>query len=227
MKDLLVFDMDGVLTEVSESYRESVVQCVLHFTGQRVSRDRIQEYKNQGGWNNDWDLSQRIAADFGVQVPHHAIVTKFNEFFFGTDSGTDGNGLILREQWFPQPSLLDRLAGRFQLGIFTGRLQYEADISLRRFAPSLEFDPMVCADHVTRAKPAPDGLLAIAANHPGQRITYVGDTVDDARSAASAGVPFIGVAAAGQSRRDELLALFAAANAFAVIESINEIESVL
>ena len=91
MKDLLIFDMDGVLTEVTESYRESVVQCVLHFTGQRVSRDRIQEYKNQGGWNNDWDLSQKIAADFGVRVPHGDIVTKFNEFFLGND----GNGLSL------------------------------------------------------------------------------------------------------------------------------------
>jgi len=223
VKDLLIFDMDGVLTEVSESYRECVVQCVLHFTGQRVSRDRIQEYKNQGGWNNDWDLSQKIAADFGVQVPHDAIVTNFNEFFLGTD----GNGLILREQWFPKAGLLERLAGRFQLGIFTGRLQYEADISLGRFAPGFVFDPLVCADHVTRAKPAPDGLLDIAARHPGQRITYVGDTVDDARSAAGAGVPFIGIAAASGSRRDELVALFADANAIAVIEDINEIEGVL
>jgi HAD superfamily hydrolase (TIGR01548 family) len=221
--ELLIFDMDGVLTEVSESYRESVVQCVLHFTGQRVSRDRIQEYKNQGGWNNDWDLSQKITADFGVHVPHDDIVTKFNEFFLGTD----GDGLVLREQWFPQIGLLDRLAARFQLGIFTGRLQYEADISLRRFAPSQVFDPMICADHVARAKPAPDGLLAIAARHPGQRITYVGDTVDDARSAADAGVPFIGIAAAEQPHRDELLALFAATNAVAVIENINEIEGVL
>jgi len=223
VKDLLIFDMDGVLTEVTESYRESVVQCVLHFTGQRVSRDRIQEYKNQGGWNNDWDLSQKIAADFGVRVPHGDIVTKFNEFFLGND----GNGLILREQWFPQPGLLERLAGRFQLGIFTGRLQDEADMSLRRFAPSQVFDPMICADHVARAKPAPDGLLDIAARHPRQRITYVGDTVDDARSAAGAGVPFIGIAAANGSRRDELVALFAAADAVAIIENINEIEGVL
>lgn len=223
MKDLLIFDMDGVLTEVSESYREAVVQCVLHFTGQRVTRDRIQDYKNRGGWNNDWDLSQNIASDFGVQVPHDAIVTKFNEFFLGDD----GNGLILREQWFPQPGLLERLASRFQLGIFTGRLQYEADISLRRFAHSLVFDPVICADHVARAKPAPDGLLAIAAKYPGQRITYVGDTVDDARSASGAGVPFVGIAAAGQPRRDELIALFAAGNALAIIESINDIEGVL
>ncbi len=223
MKDLLIFDMDGVLTEVSESYRAAVVQCVLHFTGQRVTPDLINEYKNKGGWNNDWDLTQRIASDFGVPVPHSTIVTKFNEFFLGEN----GNGLIMQERWFPAPGLLERLERAFQLGIFTGRLRYEADMSLRRFAPSFTFEPMICADDVVRAKPSPEGLQTIAARFPGRRVVYVGDTVDDARSAAGAGVPFIGVAAATHSRRDDLLALFASAGAIAVVENINEVERVL
>jgi HAD superfamily phosphatase len=53
----LVFDMDGVLAEVTESYREAVVQTVRHFTGTSIERDSIQEYKNRGGFNNDWLLS--------------------------------------------------------------------------------------------------------------------------------------------------------------------------
>ena len=223
MKDLLIFDMDGVLTDVSNSYREAVVLCVQHFTGQRVSRELIQEYKNQGGWNNDWDLSQQIAADLGVPVPHSTIVAKFNEFFLGDN----GNGLITRETWFPEPGLLERLADRYQIGLFTGRLKYEADISLNRFAPSMTFDPMICAEHVARAKPSPEGLHTISARFPGHRLLYVGDTIDDARSAAGAGVPFIGIAAASHSRRADILALFAAEGAVAVIENINEIESVL
>ena len=60
--------MDGVLAEVTESYREAIVQTVEHFTGRRIARDLIQDYKNQGGWNNDWALSQKIAADLGVEV---------------------------------------------------------------------------------------------------------------------------------------------------------------
>ena len=58
MEQIIVFDMDGVLTEVSESYREAIVQTVEHFTGRRITRDLIQQYKNRGGWNNDWALSQ-------------------------------------------------------------------------------------------------------------------------------------------------------------------------
>lgn len=215
--------MDGVLAEVTESYREAIVRTVEHFTGQRIERDLIQDYKNQGGWNNDWALSQKIAADLGVEVPYDTVVDYFNEIFLGKN----GDGLIQREQWFPQSGLLERLRERFGLAIFTGRLQYEAEITLRRFAPDCTFDPLLCAEHVTKSKPAPEGLLTIQRMKPGQKLWYVGDTVDDARSARAAGVPFIGVVSQGHSRRDEILRLFEQERALAVVENVNEIEGVL
>ena len=220
---MIVFDMDGVLTEVSESYREAIVQTVAHFTGQQITRDLIQEYKNQGGWNNDWALSQRIAADLGVNVEYGDVVSAFNERFLGTN----GDGLIRRERWFPQAGLLDRLISRYELAIFTGRLRYEADISLTRFAAGLRFHPIICAEDVVNGKPAPDGLHSILRMKPERKLIYVGDTVDDARSASAAGVPFIGIAAESHSRRADLIKLFEAENAIAIIENINEIESVL
>ncbi|HVO99394.1 MAG TPA: HAD hydrolase-like protein [Bryobacteraceae bacterium] len=219
----IVFDMDGVLTEVSESYREAIVQTVAHFTGQTITRDLIQKYKNQGGWNNDWALSHKIAADLGVNVEYGNIVNAFNERFLGQN----GDGLIRRESWFPQPGLLERLLERFELAIFTGRLRYEADISLNRFAADLRFDPIICADNVVKGKPAPDGLHSIQRVKPGHKLIYVGDTVDDARSASAAGVPFIGIAAETHSRRGDLIELFKQENAVAIIENINEIEGAL
>ena len=223
MDSLIAFDMDGVLAEVTESYRESIVQTVRYFTGKTVTRDAIQDYKNQGGWNNDWALSQKIAADLGVEVPYDTVVDYFNEIFIGKN----GNGLIQREQWFPKPGLLERLRERFGLAIFTGRLQYEAEITLKRFAPDCSFDPLLCAEHVTKSKPDPEGLLAIQRRQPGRTLWYVGDTVDDARSARAAGVPFIGIAARNHSRRDEILRLFQQEQAVAVLENVNEIESAL
>jgi HAD superfamily phosphatase len=215
--------MDGVLAEVSESYRESIVQTVESYTGQRITRDLIQEYKNRGGWNNDWALSQKIAADLGVAVDYNEVVERFNEIFLGRN----GDGLIQRERWFPRPGLLERLGKRFSLAIFSGRLRYEADITLGRFASDVIFDPIVCADDVIQAKPAPDGLLAIQRTKPGRPLTYVGDTVDDARAATAAGIPFIGIAAQSHSRRAELIRLFEEQKAVAIIENINEIEDVL
>jgi len=220
---LIVFDMDGVLTEVSESYRQAIVETVESFTGHRITRDLIQRYKNQGGWNNDWALSKQIAADLGFDLAYEDVVARFNQFFLGEN----GDGLITRERWFPRPGLLERLSDRCGLAIFTGRLRYEADISLRRFCSAIRFDPIVCADDVVRGKPSPDGLHAIQKKHPGCKLIYVGDTVDDARSASAAGVPFIGIAAENHSRRADLIRLFEQERAIAILENINEIESVL
>src|SRR5580658_3612135 len=121
MENMIVFDMDGVLAEVTESYREAIVQTVEHFTGNRIPRDLIQQYKNAGGWNNDWTLSQKIASDLGVEIDYGAVVDYFNRIFLG---GADGDGLIRRETWIPEPGLLERLSARFDLAIFTGRLRY-------------------------------------------------------------------------------------------------------
>ena len=223
MDSLIVFDMDGVLAEVTESYRESIVQTVRYFTGKTVTRDAIQDYKNQGGWNNDWALSQKIAADFGTQIDYDIVIEKFNQYFLGEN----GNGLVTRESWFPQPGLLERLSERYGLSLFTGRLRYEADITLRRFAPDIAFDPMICADDVTAAKPAPEGLFTIQKQRPGSKLWYVGDTVDDARCARAAGVRFIGIAAHTHTKRDALVALFQQKSAVAILENINEIEGAL
>lgn len=223
MDSIIVFDMDGVLAEVTESYRQAIVQTVEHFTGQRITRELVQQYKNAGGWNNDWLLSQKIAADLGTEIEYGTVVDYFNQIFIGQN----GNGLIRRESWFPQPGLLERLMQRHGLAIFTGRLRYELDFTLARFAPDLRFDPVICAEHVANAKPAPDGLHAIQRMKPGRKLTYVGDTIDDARSAAAARVPFIGIIAKSHSHGAELAEMFRGENAVAIIENVNQIEDAL
>jgi HAD superfamily hydrolase (TIGR01548 family) len=227
--DVIVFDMDGVLVDDSESYRDTIIATVKHYTGREVTRELVQDYKNQGGWNDDWLLAQRIARDLGVEVEYEALVEQFNKFFFGNrENGTKGSdGLILREKWLARPGALERLADQFQLAIFTGRRMYEAQPTLDRFARQLRFDPIVCAEHVANLKPAPDGLLKIAELEPGRRFCYVGDNIDDARCASAAGVPFIGIAPKSHVRYQELVQLFRSENAVAVLESINELEAVL
>ncbi len=223
MEEMIVFDVDGVLAEVSESYREGVVQTVEHFTGKRITRELVQDYKNAGGYNNDWLLSQKIASDLGVEVPYQTVVDEFNRRFFGTDN----DGLISREGWFPKPGLLEQLSRQYELALFTGRLQEELDITLKRFAPNILFHPVICAEHVKEGKPSPEGLDLIRSLKPGRAMFYVGDTVDDARAARAAGVPFIGIVADSHLSRTEILRLFEEENAIAVIENVNEIVEVL
>jgi HAD superfamily phosphatase len=214
-KSFLVFDMDGVLVDVTDSYRETIVQTVEHFTGKTITRELIQDYKNQGGWNNDWSLSQKICADLGVEIPFPKVVEYFNWLFLE-------QGLIHRERWLPRAGLLDHLSERFDLAIFTGRNQQEAGITLEREGVRERF-LVIASDDVENEKPAPDGLLKIAGLHPGRKMLYVGDTVDDARCARSANVPFIGIAAPQSPGRERLLELFHQEGAIQVLENINEI----
>lgn len=223
-RGVIAFDMDGVLVEVGDSYRETIVQTVRHFSGASITRDRIQVYKNAGGWNNDWALSQKILADLGYPVDYDVVVERFNALFLGEDGRP---GLIARERWIARDGLLERLADRFHLAIFTGRLRSEAGITLDRFTDPCPFDPIVCSDHVTNPKPHPEGLFAIQSAHPGLPIWYLGDTVDDARSARAAGVPFIGVVAREHSRRADVIRLFEQEQAVAIIDEVNELERVL
>jgi HAD superfamily phosphatase len=212
---MLVFDMDGVLVDVTDSYRETIVRTVEHFTGRAISRAQIQDYKNQGGWNNDWALSQKICRDLGVEVPYTTVVDYFNHLFLE-------QGLIHRERWIPRDGLLDRLNAKFELAIFTGRTTEEAEITLNRQRLRERF-LLVTSNDVEREKPAPDGLLKIASLRPSKKLLYVGDTVDDARCARAANVPFIGIAAQAHERRAELLELFRLEGAIQVLGDINEI----
>ena len=212
---VLVFDMDGVLVDVTESSRAGIVRTVEFFTGKTITPEQIQDYKNQGGWNNDWLLSQKICADFGVTVEYQTVVDRFNDFFLN-------QGLIHRERWLPRNGLLESLRERFELAIFTGRTTGEAEITLKREGWWGRF-LLVSSNDVAREKPAPDGLLKIASLRPGKRLLYVGDTVDDARCASAANVPFIGIAAPSSPRHDELAALLQREGAIRVLGDINEI----
>jgi HAD superfamily phosphatase len=212
---VIVFDMDGVLVDVTDSYHETIIRVVEHFTGKTVTRTQIQDYKNQGGWNNDWALSQKICRDLGVEVPYSNVVEYFNYLFLD-------QGMIHRERWLPRDGLLDRLCAKSELAIFTGRTTEEAEITLNRERVRDKF-LLMTASNVEREKPAPDGLLKIASLRPSKRLLYVGDTVDDARCARAANVPFIGIASPKHERRDALLDLFRQEGAIEVLGDINEI----
>jgi len=220
---VLIFDMDGVLVDVSDSYRETIQRTVEHFTGRPITRPQIQDYKNQGGWNDDWALSTHIIREFGKDVEYQSVVDYFQLIFHGNGS----DGLILQERWIAAEGLFERLARRFQLAIFTGRLRWEAELTLRRFAPEIRFAPIVGAGDIERLKPAPDGLLKIHALSQPARAWYIGDTVDDARSARAANLPFIGIAAPENPRYRELVALFEAEKSVAILDDINQLEDAL
>jgi HAD superfamily hydrolase (TIGR01548 family) len=221
--DVIVFDVDGVLVDVTASYRESIRETVRNFTGDLVSNELIQDFKNQGGWNNDWELAFKLILDRGRKVEYQEVVDEFNRVFLGENR----DGLILRERWLPSASLFPKLRERSALAIFTGRVGYELKPTLARFAPDVPFTPIVTADDVKNQKPAPDGLNIIKQHHPGKVVWYLGDTVDDAIAGKSAGVPFIGITEKSTPHYEESVQALRAQGAFTVLNDVNELLTLL
>lgn len=217
---VIVFDMDGVLVDPTESFRRAALEVVERLAGRPGSSERIIEIKNEGGYNDDADVALRMIRELGGAATRDDVERLGWEIFWGQG----GEGLIQRERWLVEGDLLERLAVRARLAVFTGRGRRTAGHTLGRFAPEIVFDPIVTSSELENLKPAPDGLLRVREAHPEAEIVFVGDNIDDARAARAADVPFIGVAESDLHQRDEIVDLFARENAAVVIESVNQIE---
>jgi HAD superfamily phosphatase len=220
---LLIFDMDGVLVDVTDSYRSAIIASVKQICGAEITQADIQRYKNRGNSNNDWDLTLEIAREHGSAISRDEVITIFQSIYLGENC----TGMISRERWLPRPGLLERLGERFRFALFTGRESWEAKFTLSKFVPEGTFDPIIGMHEVSREKPDPEGMLKIIDQVRPSEVFYIGDVMDDFRAARAAGVSFIGVVKSGNGLRDELGDWFREQGARAVISDVNELESVL
>ncbi|MEO1697501.1 MAG: aminotransferase class I/II-fold pyridoxal phosphate-dependent enzyme [Planctomycetota bacterium] len=186
--EALLFDMDGVLADVSRSYRGAILRTARSF-GVRLSAGDIDRAKANGDANDDWSLTQRMLAERGVDAELAEVTRRFERFYQGKSPRP---GLKSRERLLVPKDQLARLRGRARLGIVTGRPRSDAAEFLERFGLTELFDSVVCReDAELKPDPAPTRL---ALEQLGATSAWlVGDTPDDVRSARSAGVVPIGV----------------------------------
>ncbi|WP_020221777.1 TIGR01548 family HAD-type hydrolase [Halarchaeum acidiphilum] len=59
--DTVVLDVDGVLVDVADSYRRAIVESVERVHGDTIAKADVQAFKDAGGFNNDWTLSDAAA----------------------------------------------------------------------------------------------------------------------------------------------------------------------
>jgi len=59
--DAVVLDIDGVLVDVADSYRRAIVESIERLYGETIDRAAIQQFKDAGGFNNDWELTAAAA----------------------------------------------------------------------------------------------------------------------------------------------------------------------
>jgi HAD superfamily phosphatase len=194
----LLFDMDGVLVDVSRSYRRAIEETVEHFTGRQIGENTIQRYKNYGGFEDDWKLTHAIVTDTAMEIPLSRIVEEFQDRY----RGDDWDGFINEEPALIDDNTLDTLynSGRV-LGIVTGRPEEEAQWTLDHRNWTDYFPLLVGKEKQgERQKPHPfplehslTMLAAAGCEVAPEEAVYVGDSVDDMRAAREAGMWAIGV----------------------------------
>lgn len=193
--ETVLFDMDGVLVDVSRSFRQAIVKTAALF-GVDVTQDDIAVAKAAGNASDDWDLTRRLCAKAGVDLTFDEVRDAFERIYQG-DEGIAG--LKLEESLFVDVGLLERWAERLPLGIVTARPRKDALELLDRFDIGRLFDVVVARED---AAPKPDSAPVRLALKKLQatRGWMVGDTVDDLMAARGAGVVPIAVANEGDDR---------------------------
>lgn len=195
---VLLFDMDGVLVDVSTSYRRAIMETVEHFTGRQISSKDVQRYKNYGGFNDDWKLTHSIITDTAMEVPLSRVIDEFQRRY----RGTDWDGFISDEEPLIDDATLDTIQQEGVLmGVVTGRPQEEVEWTIEHMGWSSYF-PIVLGKEKQgdRMKPDPFPLNhtltmlgAVGRNVTPNEAAYVGDSVDDMTAARAAEMWALGV----------------------------------
>ena len=191
----VLFDMDGVLVDVSFSYRLTIKKVVEHFLNRTISFSQIQDYKNRGGLNCDWDLTEKILEEHGATVKKQRIIDLFQRIYLGNNF----DGFIRNEKWLLDAHILEKIMNHFKTGIVTGRPREEAIYILQRFSVQDYFSVLITRDEVPQGKEKPDpysiklAMKQLCANEA----YYIGDNIDDMIAARRASVFAVGIISRG------------------------------
>lgn len=280
--DAVVLDVDGVLVDVADSYRRAILETVERRHGERIDRGDIQQFKNAGGFNNDWELTDAaslyvLAARNGysgdVEAFTDAIADRgggldaaravvesaldaddsasvldgldpasnravFQQLYLGSDRyrelegetpTLDVDGYIDDETVLIDAETIQWLQESYDVGILTGRPSAEADIALDRARIEVADEHRFTMDDWEEGKPHPRALMTLAERFDADSIVFVGDTLDDVRTAVNAGETDparsyhgVGVLTGGLSG-DAGRQQFEDAGAAAVLGSVNDL----
>lgn len=192
--EAILFDMDGVLADVSRSYRAAILATAAHY-GATVTPEDVRAAKAAGGANNDWVLTQRLMAATGREVALSDVTETFERLYHGTP---EAPGLKATEKLLLDRETLTRMKARYRLAIVTGRPNRDArDFLIRNHIIEL-FDAIVCMEDGP-CKPDPFPVAEAMRQLGVTRGWMIGDTVDDVRASRAAGAVPIGVVPPGEA----------------------------
>ncbi|MGD9580151.1 MAG: histidinol-phosphate transaminase [Vampirovibrionia bacterium] len=218
MKDYegIIFDVDGVLVDENVSYRQAIKETFEYFGKKSITLETIQEYKNRGGFINDWVLTKYLLDEINIKLSIEEITDKFQEYYFN-----NGKGLISKEKLLLDPQIIKDLQSKYKLAVFTGRPREEAEFILRKEGILDCFEILVCSDDLPKehSKPSPMGIERICEKFGTKNVLYVGDMPDDMVAAERGNIDSVGILPP-QDKSDNLKQLLLSKGAIEVYEDL-------
>ncbi|HEY4003178.1 MAG TPA: TIGR01548 family HAD-type hydrolase [Candidatus Xenobia bacterium] len=209
----ILFDMDGVLADVSDSYRKAIIETAAHYKVTLTHAD-VSAAKAGGSANNDWDLTWRLLAERGATATLPEVTERFEGLYQG--------GLWTNERLLVEKQFLHDLARRYPVAIVTGRPRADAVRFLGQHGLSDVFQHLVCMeDAALKPDPAPVRKALEVLNV--SRAWMVGDTPDDVTAARRAGVVPIGIPSPTDNPA-ELTEALHRAGAAVVLQRLSDLE---
>lgn len=150
----------------------------------------------------------------------------------GGEPPFDADGYLENEPVLIEDETVEALEGRFRVGVLTGRPAAEAAIALDRTGLHIPPEHRITMDDDVPGKPAPAGLLALADRLGASSVAFVGDTLDDVRTAVAAdaadarrfyGIGVLTGGLTGEAGRRK----YRAEGAAAVLDSVNDLPALL
>ena len=199
---LILFDIDGVIRSVENSYRLSLKKTVYKFSGWEPNYVDIDSAKNEGIWNNDWDLSLELikryinSNNLGLQIPSREdVVECFKEFYFGRNPNEVSNnwsGFITNEELLVEREFFEILNNKGILWGFVSGAELASAKFVLEQRLGLKSPPLISMGDAPD-KPNPEGFIYLSkkvtrgklgsSNIP---IAYVGDTIADIQTVINA-----------------------------------------
>lgn len=214
---ILIFDVDGVLVDVRQSFWLSALETMRFLTGKRVTWAQLHEWKSKPGNNDDWNMVANWATALGWPTSYDEARDAFQQFYWGKN-GKAGN--VRKEKLLVGTAQIKKWAKRFEIDLFTGRTRQEFAYTFERWKAARHFRATITMDDVPRKKPYPDGLLKILGQRDPKSALYVGDNIDDALAAQAAGVPFVAILPRGAYQYRERAARFRELGALALLPKV-------
>lgn len=187
--EAVLLDMDGVLADVSGSYRRTIQETASSY-GVNVTLEEISDAKMEGDANNDWELTKKLLERQGTSVPLEDVTERFEQIYHGTG---DHEGLYREETLLVEEEWLADLSDRFDVGIVTGRPRKDAERFLEMSGTEQYIDEMICMDDVESVKPDPEPVNTCLDRLDVEHAWFLGDTPDDMQAGRGAQVLPVGI----------------------------------